>query len=289
MKNLYFDNFEDFSCVIADKFDELYKENFEDIAVIAKPDEAKEIFKELVCMGYDICNITYERIDWDGYDDEYILSMNHDGIWLEKFKREDGKYLTDESTITYILDNCSSKVIPYCKGKNVYEVTVVGDDDCNCDECEKCLTINGKPATKEEFDRYVSQFKKDEKPTTTTSSSTASKSTYRVNGEEVDKDTYVNALRTIEDMYTKNISETLSGYSDFVEEMHKWKRLLGWQYELNNIVWKGLMVDVVGCRLFLFGKREYISVTNNWSVSQTGKENYSHMTISAFNYKNWRS
>ena len=150
MKNLYFDNFEDFSCAVADRFDELYKENFEDIAVIAKPDEAKEIFKELVCMGYDICNITYERIDWDGYDDEYILSMNHDGIWLEKFKREDGKYLTDESTITYILDNCSSKVIPYCKGKNVYEVSVGidEDDECDCDECddseEECFTINGK-------------------------------------------------------------------------------------------------------------------------------------------------
>lgn len=206
MKNLYFYDFEDLACDIADKFDELNKEKFEDIAVIAKPDEVKEIFKELICIGYDICNITYERIDWDGYDDEYILSMNHDGIWIEKFKREDGKYLTDESTITYILDNCSSKVIPCCKGKNVYEVTVgIDEDDCDCSECA---------------------CKKDEKPTTATT--TASKSTYRVNGEEVDKDTYVNALRTIEDLYTKNISETLSGYSDFVDEMHKWKRLLGW-------------------------------------------------------------
>ena len=46
MKNLYFDDFEDLACDIADKFDELNKEEFEDIAVIAKPDEAKEIFKE---------------------------------------------------------------------------------------------------------------------------------------------------------------------------------------------------------------------------------------------------
>ena len=45
------------------------------------------------------------------------------------------------------------------------------------------------------------------------------------------------------------------------------------------------MVDAVGCRLFLFEKREYISVVNNWSVSYTGKENYSQMTISTFNYK----
>ena len=227
MKNLYFDNFEDFSCVIADKFDRLYKENFEDIAVIAKPDEAKEIFKELVCMGYDICNITYERIDWDGYDDEYILSMNHDGIWLEKFKREDGKYLTDESTITYILDNCSSKVIPYCKGKNVYEVTV-GDYECGCNDCDECddcdegFTVNGRPVSKEEFDKYVSQFKHDEKPTTT-------KSTYKINNKEVSKEEFDKKYEEFEEMYLDNIRDMLLNYCEFMDKMDDWRsRLLRW-------------------------------------------------------------
>ena len=225
MKNLYFDNFEDFSCVIADKFDELYKENFEDIAVIAKPDEAKEIFKELVCMGYDICNITYERIDWDGYDDEYILSMNHDGIWLEKFKREDGKYLTDESTITYILDNCSSKVIPYCKGKIVYEVTV-GDYECGCDDCEDCeegFTVNGKPVSKEEFDKYVSQFKHDEKPVTT------SKESYFINGKSVDKSEFDKKYDEFEEMYLDNIRDMLLNYCNFMDSVNEWRsRMLRW-------------------------------------------------------------
>ena len=229
MKNLYFDDFEDFSCVIADKFDELYKENFEDIAVIAKPDEAKEIFKELVCMGYDICNITYERIDWDGYDDEYILSMNHNAIWLEKFKREDGKYLTDESTITYILDNCSSKVIPYCKGNTVYEVTVGidEDDECGCDEyddCEEGFTVNGKPVSKEEFDNYTSHFMHNKKPVTTSTT----KSTYKINGKEVDKDTYEKALNELDEKYLDNVQDMLLNYFDFVSEMNEWRRLLGW-------------------------------------------------------------
>ena len=223
MKNLYFDNFEDFSCVIADKFDELNKENFEDIAVIAKPDEVKEIFKELVCMGYDICNITYERIDWDGYDDEYILSMNHNGIWLEKFKREDGKYLTDESTITYILDNCSSKVIPYCKGKNVYEVTV-GDCDCDgCDDCEEGFTVNGRPVSKEEFDKYVSQFKHDEKPTTT------SKESYFINGKSVYKSEFDKEYEKFEEKYMNNIRDMLLSYCEFMDEVNDWRsRFLRW-------------------------------------------------------------
>ena len=227
MKNLYFDDFEDFSCVIADKFDRLDKENFEDIAVIAKPDEVKEIFKELVCMGYDICNITYERIDWDGYDDEYILSMNHNGIWLEKFKREDGKYLTDESTITYILDNCSSKVIPYCKGKIVYEVTVGDDDDeCDydeCDDCEEGFTVNGRPVSKEEFDSYVSQFKHDEKPVTT------SKSTYKINGKECSKEEFDKKYEEFEEMYLDNIRDMLLGYCNFMDEVNEWRsRMLLW-------------------------------------------------------------
>ena len=223
MKNLYFDDFEDFSCVIADKFDRLDKENFEDIAVIAKPNEVKEIFKELVCIGYDICNIAYEYIDWDCYDDEYVLSMNHEGIWLEKFKRENG-YLTDESAIAYILDNCSSKVIPYCKGKTVYEVSV-GDDECNCDECEKCLTINGKPATKEEFDRYVSQFKNDEKPTTTSSA----KSVYKVNGKECSKEEFDKKYEEFEEMYLDNIRDMMLNYCEFMDEVNDWRnRFLRW-------------------------------------------------------------
>ena len=225
MKNLYFDNFEDLACDIADKFDELNKEEFEDIAVIAKPDEVKEIFKELVCIGYDICNITYERIDWDGYDDEYILSMNHNGIWLEKFKREDGKYLTDESTITYILDNCSSKVIPYCKGKIVYEVTVgIDEDECDCDECDKDFTVNGRPVSKEEFDNYVSQFRHDEKPTTTSST----KSTYKINGKECSKEEYEKALNELDEKYLDNVQDMLLNYFDFISEMNHWKKLLGW-------------------------------------------------------------
>ena len=229
MERLEFNDYEEFACEVADKFDELNKEEFEDIAVIAKPNEVKEIFKELVCIGYDICNITYERIDWDGYDDEYILSMNHDGIWLEKFKREDGKYLTDESTITYILDNCSSAVIPYCKGKTVYEVTV-GDyecdcDECGCDDCEECLTINGKPATKEEFDRYVSQFKNGEKPTTTTTT----KESYFINGKSVDKSEFDKEYEKFEEKYMDNIRDMLLNYCEFMDSVNDWRsRMLLW-------------------------------------------------------------
>ena len=226
MKNLYFDNYEDFSCAVADRFDELYKENFEDIAVIAKPNEVKEIFKELVCIGYDICNTIYERIDWEGNDDIYRLSMNHNGIWLEKFKREDGKYLTDESTITYILDNCSSKVIPYCKGNTVYEVTVgKEDDECDCDDCEEGFTVNGRPVSKEEFDNYTSHFMHDKKPVATSTT----KSTYKINGKECSKEEFDKKYEEFEEMYLDNIRDMLLSYCEFMDEVNEWRsRMLLW-------------------------------------------------------------
>ena len=205
MKNLYFDDFEDFSCVIADTYDALdYDE--EDVAIIAKYEEAKEIISELSCIGYSLESIRMSRPEWENYHDEYLISLNNDGIWCEPMKL-DGKYLTDESTITYILDNCSSKVIPYCKGKNVYEVTV-GDDTCSCDGCSECAC------------------KKDEKPTT---ASTTSKSIYKINNKEVSKEEFDKKYEEFEEMYLDNIRDMMLNYCTFMDEMNDWRsRLLRW-------------------------------------------------------------
>ena len=221
MKNLYFDDFEDFSCVIADTYDSLKGEDYEDVAIIAKYEEARQIIKELLCIGYDIHSINIIDEEYGEYDAEYIISIYDDEIWCEQMLRENG-YITDDSPVMYILDNCSSKVIPYCKGKNVFEVTV-GEDDCDCDECEG-YTVNGEPATKEEFDNYVSQFKHDEKPATT---STA-KSVYKINNKEVSKVEFDKKYEEFEEMYLDNIRDMLLNYCEFMDEMNEWRKLLGW-------------------------------------------------------------
>ena len=201
MRNLYFDDFEDLACDIAGKFD-MVKDDFGDIAIIAKYEEAKEIITELSCIGYSLESIRMSRPEWENYHDEYLISLNNDGIWCEEMK-SDGKYLTDESTITYILDNCSSKVIPYCKGKIVYEVTV-GDDEDDCDSSE-CAC------------------KKDEKPTTT------SKESYFINGKSVDKSEFDKKYEEFEGMYLDNIRDMLLSYSEFMDEINDWRsRFLRW-------------------------------------------------------------
>lgn len=146
MEILHFNNFEDFACIVADELDNIIekdKYNDNDIAIVAKYEEARQLIKELVCIGYDIESINIRDAKWGGYDDEYIISISNIGdeyeIWCEPMLRENG-YFKDESTIIYIFDNCSSKVIPYCKGKYMYEVSIGeydSEDDENCDlECD---------------------------------------------------------------------------------------------------------------------------------------------------------
>ena len=224
MKNLYFDDFEDFSCVIADTYDALdYDE--EDVAIIAKYEEARQIVKELACIGYDLHSIDIDD-EFDGYNAEYIITLYDNEIFCEPMLRENG-YITDDSPVMYILDNCSSKVIPYCKGKTVYEVSVGKDDDeCDeCDDCEEGFTVNGKPVSKEEFDNYVSQFRHDEKPTTTSSA----KSTYKINGKECSKEEFDKKYEEFEEMYLDNIRDMLLSYCEFMDEVNDWRsRMLRW-------------------------------------------------------------
>lgn len=97
-----------------------------------KYNEAKEIIKELLRINCDIVSADLHDYMYEHYDDEYLISISNvdikNGIWCEKFKREKG-YFYDESNVTYILDNCSSKVISHCESDVKYEVSV-GEEDC---------------------------------------------------------------------------------------------------------------------------------------------------------------
>ena len=139
IKNKYFEDYEDFACEVLDTIDSL--EDFEDVSIIAKYNHANQIIKELLCVGANIASIELHKEELEEYYDEYIISITKDDngeskVWCEKFKREKG-YLTDDSTVMYVMDDCSSKVVPYCKGKTVYEVSV-GIEELEESDCESC-------------------------------------------------------------------------------------------------------------------------------------------------------
>ena len=256
MRNLYFDDFEDLACDIADTYDALDYDDEEDVAIIAKYEEARQIIKELLCLGYDIHSVEIHDDLWENYDAEYVVSLYDNSVWCEPMLREKGYideeygeydaeyiisiyddeiwcepmlrengYIEEDAPVIYVLDNCSSKVIPYCKGKTVYEVTVGDDDECSCDDCEEGFTVNGEPVSKEEFDSYTSHFIHDEKPTTTTST----KSVYKINNKEVSKEEFDKKYEEFEEMYLDNIRDMMLNYCSFMDEMNEWRsRFLRW-------------------------------------------------------------
>ena len=189
--------------------------------------------KELVEYAMDVLlnddYITVKRVDLelDNEYAEYMISVDDDGYMVvQPVEYYDDKYFNDIEYAFVDMGDCVEQMtIDNLLDRNVEIVLFGYDDECGCDDCDDCeegFTVNGKPVSKEEFDNYVSQFKHDEKPATT------STTTYRVNGKEVDKDTYEKALNELDEKYLDNVQDMLLNYFDFVSEMNEWRRLLGW-------------------------------------------------------------
>ena len=201
------------------------------ISVYGKYDVIKDIFEDLIMSGVSIANeIELQDYDVAHYNKEFVLYLTKNGVNVEKtYDVESDVYLSGSADISFIHEDCNSKLIKYVDSKTIYEFGYDEDDECDCDECDECdgceegFTVNGRPVSKEEFDSYTSHFIHDEKPTTT------STATYRVNGKEVDKDTYESALADIEDRCLDNVRDMLLGYCEIMDEVNDWRsRMLRW-------------------------------------------------------------
>ena len=195
--------------------------------------------KELVEYAMDIllnddC-ITVKKVDLelDSEDAEYMISVDDNGYMVvQPVEYYDDKYFNDIEYAFVDMDGCVEQMtIDNLLDRNV-EIVLFGiDDEYDCDECDECdeceegFTVNGKPVSKEEFDNYVSQFRHDEKPTTTTTS----KSTYKINGKECSKEEFDKKYEEFEEMYLDNIRDMMLNYCTFMDEVNDWKsRLFRW-------------------------------------------------------------
>lgn len=129
LKTLYYDDIANLCCFISDSYDSL-ADKFADISVIAKYDEAKEIIRELLCIGHNIASLDIHNEEFENYHDEYIISLNFEGIWCEKFKRDNG-YIEDCSIITYISNECNSTCIPHVTSEKVFAFEIGEPEKAN--------------------------------------------------------------------------------------------------------------------------------------------------------------
>lgn len=139
IKTLHFEDYEDFACAVSDTYDRIKSDDkYNSIDAVAKYEDAKEIIRELIGIGYGISFIDkFGNPEWDGYDDAFVISLLDDEIWCEPVKRDDG-YIFIEADVVYIFDDCNSKIIPKIEADEVYEVGIGNEyDDCDGD-CENC-------------------------------------------------------------------------------------------------------------------------------------------------------
>ena len=222
---LTFDEIEDIVDIFIDKVYHTDKT----VALITNKELVEYAMDELL---NDDC-ITVKRVDLelDSEDAEYMISVDDDGYMVvQPVEYYDDKYFMGIEYAFVDMDGCVGQVtIDNLLNRNVEIVLFGYEDECCCDECDDCeegFTVNGKPVSKEEFDRYVSQFKHDEKPTTTTSSS---KESYFINGKSVDKSEFDKEYEKFEEKYMDNIRDMLLGYCNFMDEVNEWKsRFLRW-------------------------------------------------------------
>ncbi|MGF0102003.1 hypothetical protein [Bariatricus sp. SGI.019] len=221
---LTFDEIEDIVDIFIDKVYHTDKT----VALITDKELVEYAMDELL---NDDC-ITIKRVDLelDSEDAEYMISVDDDGYMVvQPVEYYDDKYFNDIEYAFVDMDGCVEQMtIDNLLNRDV-EIELFGyEDECGCDDCDDCeegFTVNGRPVSKEEFDNYVSQFRHDEKPATT---STA-KSTYKINGKECSKEEFDKKYEEFEEMYLDNIRDMLLSYSEFMDEVNEWRsRMLLW-------------------------------------------------------------
>lgn len=139
--------------------------------IIAKYEEASAIVKEL--LQYEETSAYHLEIwdeGWDGYDKEFLITIDSTLAILCEPLYQDGDYLSYDSDKVFIMDGCSQKSVADCED-GVVTVVMYSDsvDECNCTECtcgeqnevstESNYFVNGKSVTKETFDEYDKAFR----------------------------------------------------------------------------------------------------------------------------------
>ena len=145
MNRMEFEEYEDLARHLDDTYEVITGFNEDnDISIIATYWDATSIIEELIDLGYSLHTVDIHHPDIKGYADEFIISIIDYQVWCEPLKKGD-RYIDVQSTCIYVMDDCSSKVIPHCRSKYVREVSVADINECDCDDeecseccCEKC-------------------------------------------------------------------------------------------------------------------------------------------------------
>ena len=178
----------------------------------------------------------------DEDDNDVLLTIANDGmLFVENARKENNQLKSPNGcSLAYVYDEFSNKDVDLLSFEGE-SVLVFGFNESVLDK-EDGYKINGVNVSKEVFDNYVNKSikcvhnedtdnSKVEFPNTDTEleeSNNNSKTTYKVNGEEVSKEDYEKALEKFNNKYMNNIQDMLLNHMEFVNEIYNFARLFNW-------------------------------------------------------------
>ena len=136
-------------CELAEIMDDyIWDNSFEDeypvVSAYVKCEEAKLLVERLIEFGNPIGAILeLEDYEMSHYDREYVVYLSEDGVTCEKTYHKDD-YYNGGGDISFVHEDCSSKLLNHIDSKVIYEFAVgecdecydedYEDYDCDCDE-----------------------------------------------------------------------------------------------------------------------------------------------------------
>lgn len=111
---------------ISDEMYERIEDGYRDVEFIGFYEDTIAVIKGL--LGYDDVNlyqVYVEPEDWDGYDKEFIVSIDDErNIWCEKaYQDKHNRYIESCSDCTFIADDCNSAILNNIESYEIYEVS----------------------------------------------------------------------------------------------------------------------------------------------------------------------
>ena len=173
------------------------------ISVYGKYDVIKTLLEDLIMSGVEIAkSIELESYEIDYYDKEFVLYLTQDGVATCKIWKHDS-YLRASGNISFVHEDCSSKILKYIDSDIVYEFGIDGSNDehddyceekCDCDACCECCACGNELST--------------------------SKETYTINGKPVNKEEFLK----VEKDFAKEFKDSLLSWCEAMDEMNEWRK-----------------------------------------------------------------
>lgn len=158
MKRLFFKDVHELS----DKMIYDVLEGSECVSVVCRYELATALLSELIQSDIPIGQIDISDYEWSGYDREYMITIMDGNIYCNQAygRKKDGyfkdEYIESFANVTYIHQDCNSKILKYIDCDEIYEFSIYDVDDfddfeCDCfkcrhDEClcDKCSDVDGE-------------------------------------------------------------------------------------------------------------------------------------------------